>query len=231
MESLSGGSLHRRVLNGVAQRITSGQLLPGDVIRLEDITDEFQVSRTVARGTAQVLSSMGLVSVRTRVGLTVQPPDAWSPFDPTILVLRAHGPEQAQVLRDIGVLRLAVEPVAAQLSANNASPEQCAQLSAAVATMASKRRSDDVDAYLAADVTFHRTLLEASGNFLFAGLADVVTSYLVARSENGLLPMDPDAASVTRHANLVAAISAADPERSEAIARELVAEALDVRHD
>ena len=222
-------SLHDHVLNSLAHRIVSGELRAGSVLRLDDVAQSYGVSRSVARGAAQVLSSMGLVQARTRVGITVQPAHEWDPYNPTVLVLRAEGPAQTEVLGDIGQLRLAIEPSAARLAASAATPEQCAAMGEAVAVMATVRRTSAPEDFLDADVTFHRTLLVASGNFLFAGLADTIGAYLVARSQNELLPDDPGPASVARHADLLAAIISRDPIRSERLSRELVEEALDLR--
>jgi len=54
--------------------------------------------------------------------------------------------------------------------------------------MAVHARSGDLDAYLVADVQFHRTLLRASGNEMFGALDSVVAEVLSGRTRHGLMP-------------------------------------------
>ena len=63
---------------------------------------------------------------------------------------------------------------AARYAATRATPEQCGVLTKAVMDMAVHGRAGDLRPYLEADILFHRTLLEASGNEMLAALADVV---------------------------------------------------------
>ena len=66
-------TLHQAIVESVAQHILSGEIQPGEVLTLTWIQEEYGVSRTVARETARVLESVGLLEARRKVGLVVRP--------------------------------------------------------------------------------------------------------------------------------------------------------------
>ena len=59
-------------------------------------------------------------------------------------------------------LRSGLEPVAAALAAQRATPAQCGALSTAASDLVVHGRSGDLEAFLAADIAVHRILLEAT---------------------------------------------------------------------
>ncbi len=144
--------------------ITSGDLGAGEVLRIEQLEARFGVSRSVVREAIRVLESMGMVTSRRRVGVTVAERVRWNLYHPQIIGWRLDGAGRDEQLRSLGELRRGLEPVAAALAARRATPAQCGTLTGAVMDMAVHGRSGDLAAYLTADVLFHRTLLEASGN-------------------------------------------------------------------
>ena len=91
--------------------------------------------------------------------------------------------------------------MAAGLAATHATAEQCGVLAGAVSDMVVHGHSGDLEAYLVADVAFHRTLLEASGNEMFRALGDVVAEVLAGRTHHGLMPdrPNPEAIAPARH--------------------------------
>ena len=142
----------------------------GDVLTLDGIAREYAVSMPVAREAIRVLESMGMVSSRRRVGVTVLARGVLERLRPTTDPLaprRGSGGDRTAQLLSLSELRRGFEPLAASLAAERATPEQCARLSAAVGDMVVHGRSGDLEAYLVADVAFHQTLLEASGNEMF----------------------------------------------------------------
>ena len=79
------GRRHDQVLTSIGRRIVAGEQPPGSVLTLDGICTQYEVSRTVAREVIRVLESMGLVSSRRRVGITIQPQTKWSVFDPRLI--------------------------------------------------------------------------------------------------------------------------------------------------
>ncbi|GLZ13949.1 GntR family transcriptional regulator [Actinomadura sp. NBRC 104425] len=217
--------LHGSVLDQLGLLITSQELAPGRVLRIEELEARFGVSRSVIREAIRVLESMGMVSSRRRVGVTVAPRSAWNVFDPRIIGWRLDGEGRDEQLRSLSELRRGVEPVAAALAARRATPAQCGTLTGAVMQMAVHAKSGDLDAYLEADILFHRTLLEASGNEMLGALGDVVASVLAGRHHHHLFPARPEPAAIRWHAEVAQAVQAGDPEAAERAMRDIVEEA------
>jgi DNA-binding FadR family transcriptional regulator len=91
--------------------------------------------------------------------------------------------------------------------------------------MAVHGRSGDLRAYLDADITFHRTLLTASGNEMLAALADVVAEVLTGRTTHGLMPATPEPAAVRLHADVAQAVQARDEVAAHRAMTEIISEA------
>ncbi|WP_214410251.1 FadR/GntR family transcriptional regulator [Sphaerisporangium fuscum] len=221
----TSAGLHGTVLDRLGVLITSGELPPGHVLRIEQLEERFGVSRSVVREAIRVLESMGLVTSRRRVGVTVAPRPAWNLFDPRIIRWRLDGGDREEQLRLLGDLRRGVEPVAAALAAHHATPEQCGVLTGAVMQMAVHGRSGDLEAYLRADILFHATLLAASGNEMLAALSGVVAEVLAGRTHHHLMPDHPEPVAIRWHAEVAQAVQAGDAAAAERAMRDIVEEA------
>ena len=221
-------TLQGDLLELLGSRIVSGEYPPNHVLRTDDLEGEFDLSRTVVRETLKVLESMRLVALRRAVGITVLSPQEWNVFDPRVIRWRLAGPLREEQLRTLTGLRLAIEPVAARGAAANATLEQKAELLALAERMeAADANGDDFDVkeFLAADVAYHRLLLLASGNEMFAALADVITEVLNAYAAGN--QEHPGAAGIDGpHLHVVAAraIDKGDLAVAETVLREILAE-------
>jgi len=222
--SENGESLHGDVLDGLGLLVTGGGLEPGQVVRAEELGTRFGVSRTVVREAVRVLESMGLVTSRRRVGVTVAPREDWNVHDPRVIRWRLDGPGRDEQLRTLTELRGGVEPVAAGLAATRASPEQCGALLRAVMDMAVYGRSGDLEPYLEADVRFHSTLLAASGNEMLAAFSGMVGEVLSGRTRHDLMPTKPEPAAIRLHADVAEAVQAGDAAGAERAMRAILAE-------
>lgn len=198
--------LHVRVLSELGRSIVVGHRAPGEVLRMEELGAEFGVSRSVMREVIRVLVSMNLVSTRRSVGVTVQDSSRWNPFDREIVRWRLAGPDRLLQLQSLGELRAGIEPIAAQLAAERALPEQCGELTRAVIGMSVATKAGNLDEFLRWDLHFHRTLLLASGNVMFAGLSTVVAEVLLGRAEYHLMPEPPDRDAIDLHVDVATAI-------------------------
>jgi DNA-binding FadR family transcriptional regulator len=220
-----GESLHEAVLDRLGGAVVRGEIPAASVLRIDQIEADYRVSRTVIREVLRVLESMGLVAIRRRVGVTVRPRTGWNPFDPRIIRWRLAGSERHDQLRALGELRSGIEPTAARLAALRATPEQCGALTGAVIGMSVTAKRGDLAAYLDHDSVFHRTLLAASGNEMFSGLADVVVELLAGRTHHHLMPSTPNAAAIRLHADVAEAVQSGDPDTAEDAMRAIVREA------
>ncbi|GEC04411.1 transcriptional regulator [Streptomyces spinoverrucosus] len=221
-----GRGLHGRVLDTLGPEITAGEYPPGSVLRTDELAQRFDVSRSVMREAVRVLESMHLVESRRRVGVTVRAKAEWNVYDPQVIRWRLAGADRPQQLRSLTVLRSAVEPVAAGLAAKNATAEQCAELTECALGMVANSRGHQLEGYLFHDVAFHRVILNASGNEMFARLGDVVAEVLAGRTHHDVMFEDPDPAAVTLHVQVAEAVRERDAERAERLTREITIGAL-----
>jgi DNA-binding FadR family transcriptional regulator len=225
------GKLHGGILDDVGARIVGGELPAGAVLTLDGISREYAVSVSVAREVVRVLESMGLVSSRRRVGITVLGRNGWNVFDPQLIRWRLAGEDRARQLRSLSELRRGFEPVAAALAAGRATPEQCGVLAGAVSDMVVHGRSGDLEAYLAADIVFHRTLLAASANEMYGALGAVVTEVLTGRTHHHLMPARPNPDAIALHDVVARAIRDGDAATAERAMRSLIEEAAEAMQE
>ncbi|MFD8825789.1 FadR/GntR family transcriptional regulator [Streptomyces sp. NPDC059605] len=221
-----GPGLHTHVLDTLGLEIAAGVHEPGQVLRTDELARRFDVSRTVVREVVRVLESMHLVESRRRVGVTVRPTETWNVYDPQVIRWRLAGSDRPRQLRSLTVLRSAVEPVAAGLAARNATPEQCAALTECALGMVATSRGQQLEGYLEHDIAFHRIVLNASGNEMFARLGDVVAEVLAGRTHHQVMFEDPDPAAVTLHVRVAEAVREGDAAGAERLTKEIAVGAL-----
>lgn len=208
---------HESVLDDLGTRLVGGGLAEGSVLTLAGLEDEYGVSRTVIREAVRVLESLGVLSSRRRVGLTVLPASEWSAMDPLLIRWRLAGPDRARQLVELTELRYAVEPLAAGLAASRASQAQRAELvllAAQLAELAGSGLGDSED-YLRIDTAFHDLILAASGNAMLASAKSAVAEVLAGRARLGLTPAEPQDIATDNHVQAAAAIAAGDAVRAE----------------
>lgn len=220
--------LHAQVLETLGQQIVDGLLRPGTVVRPEAVAEEYGVSRSVVREALRVLQSLGLVEPRQRIGTLVRPASSWELLAPTVIRWRGASPAYFAQQRELLELRLGVEPVAAALAATNTTTtadttDSTAAVLAAATDMAAACDRDDSRAYLEADVRFHRALLAASGNAVFAHFAGTVEALLRTRtseSRDTITRWTHDAAA--RHVAVARAVVDGDADAASSAATALL---------
>lgn len=209
--------MHRDVLDDIGGRIAAGELPPGEVLTLSGIEEALGASRTVVREAVRVLESLGMVTSRRRVGVTVQPREQWDAFSPQLIGWNLRGPFRQRQLEALAELRVAAEPMASLLAARRATAAQRAELRrlAEVLVDLGGRGLGDTEPYLTADVAFHELLLAASGNPQLAALARPVQAVLEGRTRLGLTPPIPVPGTLEEHMRLALAIAEGDEDAAE----------------
>ncbi len=170
---------HAQVVHGLGARIVRGGLAPGDAVPTEDeLVGQFQVGRSALREGVKVLAGKGLLESRTSAGTRVRPRESWNLLDPDVLRWRFTPSPAADDIQTLASLRVVLEPGAARLAAETATAEQRGMIAVAMARLWAT--VDDPDAFVEADLDFHRAVFAAANNYLLLYVHDVVSVALSA---------------------------------------------------
>lgn len=217
---------------------------PEQVISLEMVSGEADVSRAMAREVLQVLHQKRLVKLQSRVGATVQPVEQWDVFDPDVIEWRLDIAPRFQ-MRSLTEVRQAIEPAAAALAAERASADVCrdlVSLSRQLQELGEDDRFGQISQagdrvrgdYRDVDAQFHRALLKGSQNEMFIALADPVEkalNYRIQRDWEGArgpgsgaggnkrFPVSPSPLALWLHRGLAAAVEQGHSSAAEAFSR------------
>jgi DNA-binding FadR family transcriptional regulator len=206
--------LHARVLDHLGTTICGRQITPGSVLYIDDLVDRYEVSRSVIREVLRVLAAMGLIETRRRVGIMIRPTTAWNVFDPQVIRWRLASDGRNAQLRSITELRTAVEPHAAWLAADRATPVEASDLVGLAAKMWAAGKAGDGEEFLRLDIEFHKQVLIASGNEMFVQLQSLVAEVLAGRHHYHLMPHYPDTQALQLHADVANAIQRGEGARA-----------------
>lgn len=213
------------VLDTIGEEIVSGEHAEGDTFTLHDLSQRFDISRTVAREAMRALEQLGLVSSSRRVGLKVLPQSEWNVFDHSIITWRLRSAEQRPAqITSLRELRDAIEPSAARLAATHATPAEARELCALADRLVelTDQASGNSEEFQEADTRFHSLLLNASRNEMFIQLTSPVMGVMKGRSEYGIMPDDPEREIMQIHVDLAEAVANGEPDRAEDASRRLL---------
>jgi len=174
------------LLQQVGRAITNRDLPPGAVVTLEDLESTYGASRSVVREVVRVLESEGLVTLRRRVGVVVQPATNWNLFNSQIIRWRLASADHVEQLRALMEVRVAVEPEAARLAAMRSRRVDAGKLMGLAGRLWVAGQEPDLDEFLEVDIRFHQLVLTSSGNDMFGRLGSVVREMLQGRDAAGL---------------------------------------------
>jgi DNA-binding FadR family transcriptional regulator len=214
--------LSDQVTRALARRIANGEIGENVLPPTElEICQEFGVSKTTAREVIRSLAERGFVEVRQGRRMQVRSATDWNQLDPLMIEL-IDDPEVARrYLADVHYVRTLIEPEVAARAALSAGEEQIARADKLVNAM--ETLEDDPDAYLEADVAFHRELAAATGSVILLFVLDSLGELqrLSRRVTNRLLRRMQ--AATLEHRRILDAVTAREPEQArEAMAAHLV---------
>src|SRR5689334_24229952 len=151
--------VHGQTVEALAGRILAGEIGEGDTLDLPALREELDVSLTALREALKVLSAKGMIDARQKRGTFVQPRSSWNMLDADVMRWHTAVSSDPGLFDQLTEVRTVVEPAAARLAAERATAADLSALSSALEAMA---LASDVDAAVAADITFHRALLTAT---------------------------------------------------------------------
>jgi GntR family galactonate operon transcriptional repressor len=194
------------ILRSLGIQIAGGTLAPGDLLPSEpDLERQFGASRTVIREAIKTLAAKGLVTVRQRHGTHVNARDQWSWLDGDLIAwISANGIGKAELIA-FEEARQIIEPGAAALAAERATPEEKEAIHQAYRSMVSGQ-TDPLLA-IAADKAFHLAILRASHNPVLQSLSGAIDAILSAIFE---VTVEVFEGNLANHAEVANAIESGD---------------------
>jgi DNA-binding FadR family transcriptional regulator len=160
------GKSHLQIAATLGGEILSGVRSPGS--RLPSMDEMFQlfgVSRLVVREVMRTLAAKGMVTSKARVGTRVSDPAHWNWLDPQVLNWRSEIGLDQVFLIQLTQIRLALEPAAASLAAENRTDEDLMAMGTALKGM--YQSGDDHQKFSKADRIFHDAIITATHNPFF----------------------------------------------------------------
>ena len=211
------GTLAQTVVDGLKERILSGELVPGAKLPSEaELIAEYAVSRTVVREAVLRLQTEGLVETFQGRGSFVLAVPEPSTFSLESTAIRT----QHDVLAMVD-FRIGVECEAAALAAARATPEATADIDNALAQFGAAGNEGAVEA----DFAFHRAVAAGTRNRFYVDLLDSLGPMMIMlpRTQLGEAYSMTDANHVDRvireHEQVAAAVRAGDAATARAAMR------------
>jgi len=164
-------SLVEQVASQVEQLIESGHWTIGERIPPEmELMERFDVSRNTLREAIRALVHAGLLETKQGSGTVVRSASALG------AALQKHV-KKSDLIETLEV-RLALERQAAQMAAERRTKADVAQLEACIRHCQDAAEKGDQEAFIISDITFHKTVVQASNNQLLIDLYEHMTDIL-----------------------------------------------------
>jgi len=202
----------KQAVEVLGRRITNDVYPPDAVMPTEEeLAVSLGVSRATVRDAIKVLSGKGLVRTARRYGTRVRPVEEWNLLDGD--VVSWHDPAHPRIKRifaETTELRAIIEPAAAALAAQRATPDQARTL--LDAAHAIHPGEADIETLFAADCQFHVTLFDMTENNVMRQMRQLILTMLRVSYEFGVGNPQNEKVSREGHIAVAEAIAARDPE-------------------
>ena len=222
----TGRNLTHQLTHQLGAAIVQGQYAIDKSFPTEaELSLQFNISRSVTREAVKMLTAKGLIASRPRQGIRVMPSTHWNMFDADVLSWTLNARPSLELLREFTQLRMAIEPEAAVLAAEN--NQDTAKIKAIGAALARMKRADEgLDDPLAADIEFHCAILAAGNNRFFFQLREFIqvalrVSIASTNQLKGVLNADYE-----DHKRIYDAICAGDQEGASKAVKSLLQEVM-----
>ncbi len=210
--------------------IVAGIYPPGTLLPSESrLLARFDVSRPTLREALRVLGAKGLILSRRKIGTRVRPKTDWNMLDPDILAWHLQVAPSEEFVTALFELREMIEPQAAALAARACDGVTLERIAAAYADMA--RFANGGGDLIGADLRFHQSILESTGNHFIGALGGLIKTALIATFRLGWQsPVAMHENRLMQHRLIMEAIARRDAEAARARMAELLHDSIeDVR--
>jgi GntR family transcriptional regulator, transcriptional repressor for pyruvate dehydrogenase complex len=207
-EPISRQKTYEIVAERLLGLISSRHLGPGDVVPSErELVQLYGVGRSSIREALRMLESKGVIRSGGNGSFTVA--DFANTLNHSLDFLLSV--DEADY-RELFEVRRILEGEAAALAASRRSDDDAARMAAAIDAM--EAALDSEAGFITADLRFHLTIAEATGNRLIAHLMDAIRSLLQRSLSSAYnIPGSPEGA-VVLHRLILEAIAAGRPEEA-----------------
>ncbi len=207
-QQIESARLYERIVEQIEQRIIQGDLHIGDQLPAErELCEQFGVSRTAVREAVKALRQKGLLETYPGRGTFITNGTSQAVRHSLNLMVKLGRADNAEHLVQV---REILEPEIAALAANHVTSEQLVVMSEAVAAMDTALHN--ADRFVEADLDFHLTLAEATGNEIIPILIDSIVDLLREHRKGIFLtPGGPERGQI-HHKRILKAIQQHNPD-------------------
>lgn len=201
---------YKLVADQLLELIAAGRLRPGDPVPPErELVENYSVGRSSVREALRMLESRGLIEARGNGTFTVS--HARNTLNQSLELLLSVAEAD---LHELFEIRRILEGECAALAAARRREPDLVRMRAAIAEMESGIGSEDE--YIAADLEFHLTIAEATGNRVAAHLMHALRDQL--HRALGTVYQIPHSAerSLAQHREIIEAIGSRRPDEARA---------------
>jgi len=196
-----------QVYRQIRDAIATGRLAPRARLSERELSASFGVSTSPIKAALKRLEQEGMVVTQPRRGTWV-----------------AFAPEKAH---EMGLIRAALEGIAARLAAERISAEDLSRLQAVMAELRAATRALDREALVEANDRYHALILKAADNVFLANAVRGLRGYfLITQARMRMTRLKPDLA-MAEHERIFAALAAHDAPAAEAAMRAHIARTVD----
>jgi GntR family transcriptional repressor for pyruvate dehydrogenase complex len=197
------------VIERLSEAILDGRLKPGDALPSEgQIAAACGISKQIAREAIRDLAAMGVIQIQQGKVARVRSLDA----EPLGRFFRFAVRANKEGLAEAVEMRRLLEPPIARLAAMRQTAEGVARLDAILMRM--QAAMQDIPPWIEADLDFHETIAEMSGNRLLRlqmrGLRPILQDVMQLFNARRKRPRAEWRETFDRHAKVVAAIRSGD---------------------
>jgi GntR family transcriptional repressor for pyruvate dehydrogenase complex len=202
------------VADELLDRIIAGEFPPGASVPGElELSARHEVSRMTVREAIKTLEAQRILSVERGRGTFVNPLNRWASLE-AVLRAASEGKNDAAAAVQLIELRRMLESGACELAAVRIGGVDLESLYAHLDAMRDARGSNNVAAFVEADLAFHDLILKASENVFAAVLFEPLHRILEKRrTETSKVPEIQEHA-IWHHEQVAEALAAHDPHRA-----------------
>jgi GntR family transcriptional regulator, galactonate operon transcriptional repressor len=153
------------IIQELLVKIVQNNLRTGDFLpSVEQLAEQYEVSRTVMREVYLALSAKGLVKSVPRLGTIIQAAEQWDWWDQHILNAAIQNKNDFSKAEEVNQYRLLLEPAVCEMAASTATPDDIHYMKSCLEVL--KNSVSSLENWAEADVKFHESFLIATHNMV-----------------------------------------------------------------